>query len=149
MCCYCYDYIIIMLGRASSTNGERVRNFGWRLEGRRQFGKSRRRWQHNMKWFFRGEFGMCGLKFIWLMTGTVNFCEHGNKLSDSIKSWNFLTVQTIISSSLRTLFHSGKNHYVSPSNNFASTATDVICRKFDNFSKVWTWCNLAPVLREL
>jgi hypothetical protein len=58
-----------------------------RPEGKRSLGRSRRRWEDNIKMDLR-ETGIDGVNWIRLAQDggpMAGFCEHGNELSDSIK----------------------------------------------------------------
>jgi hypothetical protein len=57
-------------------------------EGKRPLGRSRRRWEDNIKMDLR-EIGWGGMD--WIDLGPVEgSCEHGNEPSGSIKCWNVL-----------------------------------------------------------
>jgi hypothetical protein len=61
-------------------------------EGKRQLGRTRRRWVENIKMDFR-EVELDGMDWIDLAQDRdqwIGFCEHGNEPSGSIKCWEIL-----------------------------------------------------------
>jgi hypothetical protein len=61
-----------------------------KTEGNRQLGRSRLRWEENIRMDLR-ETKLGGMKWIHLAQGPgVGCCEHGNKYSSSIKFWEIL-----------------------------------------------------------
>ena len=59
-------------------------------EGKRQLGRTRRRWEDNIKMDLR-EVGGVETGWIWLRIGTdAGTCEYGDELSGSIKCGEFL-----------------------------------------------------------